>query len=72
MGQYLRGNGRELERLQCLVIGGGTGVDVDHHDGATQAREEVLQHACQLAVPERDHLRGSRPEEEKRNFDLLL
>ena len=58
---YLAGDGRELEGLQRLVVGGGAGVDVHHHAGAAPPAEEALQHPRQLAVPERHHLGRPRP-----------
>lgn len=61
MGLYLCGDGRELEGLQGLVVGRGTGVDVDHHAGAPAAAEEALEDPGQFTVSERHHLRGSRP-----------
>lgn len=64
--QYLCCDGGELEGLQRLVVGGGAGVDVDHHGGVAQTGEVVLQHTGQLTVPERDHLRGPRSGEERR------
>lgn len=40
---HLCGNGREFERLERFVIGGGTRVDVDHHARAPVTTEETLE-----------------------------
>ena len=45
---------RELEYVECLVVHGGTLVDVDDHAGSASTTEEALQVVGQLALPERD------------------
>lgn len=40
---YLCGDGRELECLEGLVIGGGARVDVDHHARVSVTTEEALE-----------------------------
>lgn len=54
--------------MKGLVVDGRARVDVDHHAGGAAAAEEALQDAGQFAVPERHHLRGTRPVERIESF----
>lgn len=53
---YLCGDGRELKSMQCLVVTGTAGINVDHHAGAAMPREETLQYPGQFTVSERNDL----------------
>lgn len=39
----LLGNSRELEDIECLIVHGGTLVDVDNHTGFPPTTEETLE-----------------------------
>lgn len=43
--EYLCGDGRELEGMQCLIVTGTAGINVDHHAGVSVSREETLQYS---------------------------
>ena len=50
----LFGNSRELHNMQCLVIVGGTLVDVDNHGRFSLSTEKALEELCEFALSERN------------------